>query len=232
MDVVVPVVAVKICGLTDETGLRAAVQGGASYLGFVFVKKSKRYISFEHAAMLIKKLPQPALARFCKGTGGGDMVLTALFVDPTDSELLSAIEHLRPCLGLIQLHGNETPERVVQVKRLTNLPVMKAIPVASKEDLDVVPSFEDAADMLLFDAKIDGQTGGTGYSFDWNLLKGLSLSKPWMLAGGLNADNVRDAVKQTGTRIVDVSSGVEGLDGKKDPDLIRRFLSLFTTCRC
>lgn len=224
-------VAVKICGLKDEAGLGAALKGGASYLGLVFAPKSKRYISYKDAAALIKTLPQPALSRFCQAAGEGDVVLTALFVNPTDSDIMNAVEALRPCLGMIQLHGNETAERVSEVKRLSKLPVMKAIPVAVSEDLNVVPEFEAVADMLLFDAKVDGQTGGTGHSFDWSLLKNLKLTKPWMLAGGLDEINVREAVTTTGTRIVDVSSGVE-TDGVKDPEKIRSFLSIFTSCRC
>ncbi len=224
----VPAVAVKICGLTDEVGVRSAIEAGASYLGFVFVKGSKRYIDAQGAAHLLRSLPQSILSRFCHAglQGGNDFVLTALFVNPTDADVLAVAESLCPYLGLIQLHGDETPERVVEIKKLSGLPVMKAIRVASSEDLSAVSSYEQVVDMLLFDAKVEGQSGGTGHSFDWALLKDISLSKPWMLAGGLNLDNARDAVKQTGAAILDVSSGVEGADGKKDPRKIDEFLGM------
>lgn len=219
----VAAVAVKICGLKDEAGIRAAIEGGASYLGLNFVPSSKRYISFEDAAALVKTLPTPTLCRFSQTAGEAALVLTALFVNPSDEELLEAVERLKPCLGMIQLHGDETPQRVEEVKKLLGLPVMKAIAVASQEDLACVPTYEAVADMLLFDTKIDGKSGGTGHSFDWSLLKNLDLKKPWMLAGGLNASNIEEAIQKTGATIVDVSSGVE-TDDKKDPEKIHDFL--------
>jgi len=221
-------VAVKICGLKDKQGLQSAIQAGASYLGFVFVKSSKRYISFEDASLLIKELPSPATSRFCKKAGNGGIVLTALFVDPSDEEILKAVKLLNPCLGMIQLHGNETPDRVLEIKKLSSLPVMKAIAISKKEDLKNISDYESVADMILFDTKINGKTGGTGKTFNWSLIKDVKLKVPWMLAGGLNESNICDAIKITGTRIVDVSSGVE-TDGIKDPEKIRTLLSLFTS---
>ncbi len=226
-------VAAKICGLVEGHGLRAAIEGGASYLGFVFVPFSKRFIDPMDVAGLLRGLPQPTLCRFSHAgpevAEEGKLVLTGLFADPTDKEIERALYALRPCLGLIQLHGRETPGRVAHIREKTGVPVMKAIPVATKEDLDCVPAYEAVADMLLFDAKVRGQLGGTGQSFDWSLLKGLKLKKPWMLAGGLDAENVRAAIKASDARIVDVSSGVE-TRAKKDPEKIRIFLNEALRC--
>lgn len=221
-------VAVKICGITDKEALHAAIEGGATYLGFVFVPKSKRFISPDKAQEILATLPQPALCRFAQANpdrGENDLVLTALFVDPTDEEINAAMK-LRPFLGLIQLHGKETPERIAQIREMTSLPVMKATPIATAQDFDSVTAYEKTADMLLFDTKTaKGETGGTGQSFDWSLLSGRSFSKPWMLAGGLNAKNIKKAVKLSGAKIVDLSSGVE-TDGKKDIQKIKAVLRL------
>jgi len=221
-------VAVKICGLCDREALHAAVEGGASYLGFNFIPTSKRYITPTQARELLATLPAPTLCRFA--AAGEDiqdteqLVLTALFVDPTDQEITSVLDALRPFVGLIQLHGNETPARVSAIKKLTGLPVMKAIPIATAQDFAAVASYEKVADMLLFDAKIGPMpTGGTGKSFDWSLLTSRNFSIPWMLAGGLNSKNIKKAISQSGAQIVDVSSGVE-TNGKKDPKKIHSFL--------
>jgi len=223
-------IAVKICGLTDQDSLHAAVEGGAEYLGFVFVPSSKRVITTEKAHALLATLPQPTLCRFQRAgknlEESGALILTALFVDPTDAEILSVCETLAPFIGLIQLHGNETPQRVRALREMTGLPVMKAISIATAKDFTAATEHEKAADMLLFDTKTNNaQTGGTGKSFDWKLLAGRSFEKPWMLAGGLNAKNVKKAVAQSGAAIIDLSSGVE-TDGKKDPAKIREMLKV------
>lgn len=223
-------VAAKICGLIDREALHAAIEAGASFLGFVFVPASKRAITPKEARDLLATLPHPALCRFQTAVSTIEeteaLVLTALFVDPTDEEVLAVLDHLRPFLGLIQLHGNETPTRVTEIKKLSSLPVMKAIAIASAQDFASVKDYEAVCDMLLFDTKVEkGLPGGTGKSFDWTLLKDQTFTKPWMLAGGLDAKNVRKAIEQSGARIVDCSSGVE-TKGKKDPDKIRAFLKL------
>lgn len=226
-------VAVKICGLTDREALHASIEAGASFLGFVFVPSSKRYIKPEQARDLLATLPHPALCRFQTAVPSIEqteaLVLTALFVDPTDADIEAALI-LRPFLGLIQLHGNETPKRVTEIKKLTGLPVMKAIPILSADDFSSVKSYEKVADMLLFDTKVGkSPTGGTGKSFDWTLLAGRTFTKPWMLAGGLNVKNVKQAIKQSGASIIDVSSGVE-TDGKKDVQKIKALLQACYDC--
>lgn len=221
-------VAVKICGLQDREALHAAVEGGADYIGFVLIPDSRHYVTVSKAKELLLTLPSPALCRFAPASphpAGNEITLTGLFVDPTDRQIEEAMA-LKPLLGLIQLHGHETPERVVAVRAMTGLPVMKVIPVAKREDLDLVRAYEQVTDMLLFDTKLGPTpTGGTGKSFDWQLLNGQPISLPWMLAGGLNAQNVAKAVSLTGASIVDVSSGVE-TKGHKDPGKIKNFIRL------
>ena len=131
-------------------------------------------------------------------------------------------------MDMIQLHGQESPDRVAQVKELTGLPVMKAIGIAGPEDLPALIDHGLVADMLLVDAKAPKDAalpGGNGLAFDWRLLVGRKFLTPWMLAGGLTPDNVAEALRLTGARIVDVSSGVESAPGEKDADLIRAFVS-------
>jgi phosphoribosylanthranilate isomerase len=206
---------VKICGIMEATGLEAAVNAGARYVGFVFEPGSSRYVAPKTAGALAKKLPKCVTA-------------VGLFVDPDDDALREATE--KAALGLIQLHGRETPERVTAVRALTGLPVMKVFHIATAEDFAPVAAYESVADLFLFDTKIGPQpTGGTGKSFNWNLLKGRTFARPWMLAGGLKCGNVAEAVATSGARIVDVSSGVEDALGRKDPAKIRALLRLAAT---
>ncbi len=216
-------VAAKICGLSDEAALRAAIEGGAAYLGFVFVPDSKRAVTVDQTLALLRGLPQPTLCRFGACDGGNGLFLVALLRDPTDEQVRDILR-LKPLLGLIQLHGHETPQRVAAIRKAAGIPVMKAIAVADQGDLKDVPAYEKVSDRLLFDAKIGTKSGGCGQCFDWTLLKDLKLKKPWMLAGGLTPENVREAISVTGATIVDVSSGVE-TRAKKDPDKIRIFLA-------
>jgi phosphoribosylanthranilate isomerase len=205
-------VAIKICGIQEETALRAAALGGARYAGFVFEHGSRRYVAPELAGSLIKK-------------NAGSLQSVGLFVDPGDEELRSVLSHA--ALNMIQLHGLETPERVAAVRALPGLPVMKAIHIAAPEDFESAPAYEAVADMLLFDTKTGPKpTGGTGVSFNWQLLKGRTFAKPWMLAGGINIGNLAEAVAVTGTKIADLSSGVEDAAGRKDPEKIRTLLRL------
>ncbi|MDR6769664.1 phosphoribosylanthranilate isomerase [Azospirillum sp. BE72] len=207
-------VAAKICGLTEPESLRAAVAGGARYVGFVFYPRSPRAIAPPMAAELARLLP----------TGVRSV---GLFVDP-DDEFLEHVTGQVP-LDLIQLHGAETPRRIAEIKARYALPVMKAIRVGGPEDLTAALEAAEVADRLLFDAKppakVSALPGGNGIAFDWTILAGRSWPRPWMLSGGLTADNVAEAVRVTGATEVDVSSGVEDRPGHKDPALVRAFLS-------
>lgn len=204
----------KICGISTPETLAAAAAHGARYVGFVFYPKSPRYVGPALAAQLARQAP----------TG---LRTVGLFVSP-DDELLDTILSQVP-LDMIQLHGDETPARVAEIRRTVSMPVKKAIRIASDDDLRRARDFEPIADSLLFDAKppdnVTALPGGNGIAFDWTLLAGSRWSKPWMLSGGLNARNLAEAVRMTGAKAVDTSSGVEDRPGNKTPDLIREFLT-------
>ncbi len=206
-------VQVKICGISEPETLRAAVEGGARWIGLVFYPPSPRYVAPPLAAELARMIPTAVRT-------------VGLFVDP-DDEFLEAVVSQVP-FDMLQLHGKETPQRVAAVKAAFNIPVMKAIKIGGPEDLERAAEYAHACDRLLFDAKppakVAALPGGNGIAFDWTLLNGRSWPKPWMLSGGLNVGNVADAVRTTGAVAVDVSSGVEDRPGHKDPELIRAFL--------
>lgn len=204
-------VAIKICGITDAESLDAVASAGAGYCGFVFFEKSPRNITVAAARNLALSAPD-GLAK------------TGLFVNP-DNMALDAVLGEVP-LDIIQLHGNETPARVAEIRTLTGLPVMKAVGVATRGDLSALWDYGLVADMLLVDAKPapDAEVpGGNGIAFDWRLLVGRSFLKPWFLAGGLTPENVAEAIRLTGAMGVDVSSGVETSPSVKDPVLIQKF---------
>lgn len=203
---------VKICGLTEPHGLTAAIEGGADFVGFVFVPSSPRYVAPEVAKYLASYIP-------------AGITRVGLFVDPTPDLLQQIVQ--QGFLDMIQLHGSESIDFIKEIKDRYRLPVMKAVNIAAKNDLAAVPAYESVADWILFDAKTSGgMTGGTGHSFDWCILKDYPHTKPWMLAGGLNAENVREALKILSPDAIDVSSGVESARGVKDPGKIRAFLNL------
>ena len=203
---------VKICGITDPADIPAAVVAGATYLGFVFFPKSPRHVGGEHAAALCASVPE-------------GVAKVALTVDASDAELDALLAQVP--LDMLQLHGHESPERVAAVKARYGLPVMKAVGIAGAEDLALIDLYAPVADQLLIDAKPPKGAdlpGGNGLAFDWRLLQSRKYwQKPWMLAGGLTPENVAEAVRLTGARQVDVSSGVESAPGVKDAGKIARF---------
>ncbi|MFN4164081.1 MAG: phosphoribosylanthranilate isomerase [Ferrovibrio sp.] len=206
-----PVLA-KICGLTDEAAVEAAVQHGADMLGFVFFPASPRNLSAEQAEALLHNVPS-----------GIDRV--GVFVDPETDFLDRILAKAR--LDLLQLHGDETPERCRAISIYFGLPIIKAIKVSSKADLKAAKAYEDAVDWLMFDAappKDATRPGGNAASFDWSIMQGAKFNRPWLLSGGLTPENLSLAVRQSGASAVDVSSGVESAPGKKDPAKIRAFL--------
>ena len=205
-------VSVKICGLATVDDVRACADAGANYMGLVFFQKSPRNITLPAARELALAAPL-GLAK------------VALVVNPSDAEL-DAITASVP-LDMVQLHGRETPERVAEVKARYDLPVMKAVGIADKDDLPKLKSYFGVADQILVDAKPPkgGELpGGNGLSFDWRLIAGRRWPCPWMLAGGLTPENVAEAVKMTGAKQVDVSSGVEDAPGQKNAELIQKFV--------
>jgi phosphoribosylanthranilate isomerase len=205
-------VAVKICGLTDQVAVDAAIEGGADYLGFVFFSKSPRNIAAEQVAVLVDEAPE-------------EIAKVGLFVDPEDSLLDQVLSQVR--LDYIQLHGDETPQRVDEIRLSYGLPVIKAIGVGAAQDVAGASVFTDHADMLLFDAKPPpgaSRPGGNAQAFQWDLMAAYTGALPWLLAGGLVADTVARAISESGAIAVDVSSGVESAPGRKDPALIKAFL--------
>ncbi len=206
---------VKICGIRDGAALQAAVDGGARSVGLVFYARSPRAIGPASAAELVRLLPTGVRA-------------IGLFVEPDDDLLEDVVS--RVPLDMLQLHGGETAGRVAEIREGFGLPVMKAIRVATAADLDAAGDYAGAADRLLFDAKppdkVAALPGGNGLPFDWTILTGRDWPVPWMLSGGLTRDNLTDAVRVSGARAVDVSSGVEDRPGAKNPDRIRDFLEV------
>ncbi len=205
--------AVKICGLSTAGTVAATVQAGARYLGFNFFEKSPRYVSISQARELALSVP----ADICK---------VALSVDATNKQL-DAISAGVP-IDMLQLHGHETPERVIEVKKRYGLPVMKVVGVADVSDLAAIDTYMRVSDQILVDAKPPKNAelpGGNGISFDWRLIAGRRWAVPWMLAGGLTAENVAEAVRLTGAKQVDVSSGVESAPGIKDKAKIAAFIA-------
>lgn len=202
---------VKICGVTRPEDIAAVAEAGGRYIGLNFFPKSPRYVTPALAVLLAAGTP----AGLCK---------VALVVNPTDAEL-DALTAEVP-MDMIQLHGSETPERVTEIKARYGLPVMKAVGVGSVEDLAALDVYGAVADQLLVDTKPPKGAdlpGGNGLAFDWSLIAGRRWPVPWMLAGGLTADTVAEAIRVTGARQVDLSSAVESAPGVKDAGLIAAF---------
>jgi phosphoribosylanthranilate isomerase len=199
---------VKICGLKTPETITAAIEGGADFIGLVFHKPSPRHVDIEVAAYLVSYMPPTV-----KTVG--------LFVDPNDRKLENILSNVR--LDMIQLHGQEPPERVAAIKAKFQRPIIKALGV---DNLSQVKAQEAAADWIMIDAP---GGGGGGAPFDWAALQGFSCTKPWMLAGGLTTENVGEAIRRTKPNAVDVSSGVESTRGVKDPAKIRSFLEVVQT---
>lgn len=197
---------VKICGLKTTEAVQAAKD--ASYLGFICYAPSPRHITPQEAAKL-------------KAHANGETV--AVTVDADETLLENIFTHFKP--DLLQLHGSETPARIREIKKKFYIPVIKAINIATADDLNAAKEFEDVADFLLFDTKSpDGAHGGTGKSFDWNILKGRTFLRPYFLSGGINISNIETALGTSGAMMVDISSGVESSKGNKDQQMIIEFL--------
>ena len=202
----------KLCGLKTPDDVEAASLAGAAYVGFVFFQKSPRNLDIQTAQRLALNVPV-------------GIIKVALVVNASDTLLDDIISTVG--VDMLQLHGSETLTRVSEVRRRYGLPVMKAVGIANASDVQIAHSYAKVADQLLLDAKpFAGMElpGGNGLSFDWGLLQGQNWSIPWMLAGGLTPENVAAAVKLSGAKQVDVSSGIEMSPGQKDPELMARFI--------
>ncbi|MDC0634020.1 phosphoribosylanthranilate isomerase [Planktomarina sp.] len=202
----------KLCGLTTLDDISAAVRADASYIGFVFFLGSPRNLEIQAANLLLEATPK-------------HVTKVGLVVD-ADNNFLDRLTS-SACLDMLQLHGNETYQRVAEVKARYGLSVMKAVGISNLGDVRDAQHYGEVADQLLLDAKpnsVSDLPGGNGISFDWNLLAGTSWKVPWMLAGGLNPNNVASAVKLSGARQVDVSSGIETAPGKNNAELMSEFV--------
>ncbi|TVR99506.1 MAG: phosphoribosylanthranilate isomerase [Rhodospirillales bacterium] len=206
-------VDVKICGLKDRRAVAAAVAGGARFVGFVFFPRSPRFVSIETAAALAREVPATVWR-------------VGLVVDADDA-LLDAVA-ASGAANMLQLHGGESPERVAAVRERTGLPVIKAVAIGEAADVTAADRYAPVADRLLLDARPPAgadRPGGNRITFDWRLVRDHAWRQPWLLAGGLDADNLADAVAASGARAVDVSSGVEASEGVKSVNRIRAFLA-------
>lgn len=214
-----PGIQVKICGLSTEETLDAALTAGTDLVGFVHFPKSPRHVALNHGRSLSRR-----------ADGRAERVV--LLVDPDDGLLAAACEAFDP--DWVQLHGGETPDRVAAIRRQSGRPVLKALGIAAHADLAAVAAYAAVADRILLDAKPSarsGLPGGNGHAFDWGILDGTTLPDGWMLSGGLAPETVAEALARTGAGAVDVSSGVEIRPGEKDPGRIAAFVAAVRTFR-
>ncbi|MBH69147.1 MAG: phosphoribosylanthranilate isomerase [Rhodospirillaceae bacterium] len=207
---------IKICGLTEREAIAAAVRHGVSHLGFIFYPPSPRAITPETAAEITAGISE-------------DVKIVAVLVDPSDENISRVITHLSP--HILQLHGSETPERVVDIKNKFNTRIMKAIKVSNAEDIQFSKEYDKAVDLVLFDAlppsnNIDALPGGNGIPFNWTLLNSTIHATPWFLSGGINISNVKEAVRITGAKAIDISSGVEDKPGSKSVKKIVKLMEI------
>ena len=203
---------VKICGLRSRAEVAAAASAGAAYVGLVFFPPSPRHVTLADARWIAAGIPD-------------GVIRVALTVDADDETLAGIIEAAE--VDMLQLQGTETPERVAEVRARFDVPVMKAIGIASEDDLPFIDTSAEVADQILVDARaLPGadRPGGNGTPFDWRIIRAHRWRRPWMLAGGLTAENVAEAVRLTGADRLDVSSGVESSPGHKDPAKIAAFV--------
>ena len=202
---------IKICGITNLACMKAAIDSEVEYIGLVFFNKSPRHVSFNNTKNLLK-----IRNNYSK--------IVALTVDPDDILLSQIMDFIKP--DLIQLHGQETPERCEEIKSKFDISIIKGIGIKNKQQLAISKAeFELVSDILLLDAPSSDLPGGNGNSFNWNILRDYNFKKKWMLAGGINLSNVKDALETANPPVIDVSSGVEVKKGIKSPELIKEFVA-------
>jgi phosphoribosylanthranilate isomerase len=210
---------VKICGINSAEAADATVRAGADIAGFAFHSRSPRNVTLDQAVSLGSRMR----AR---------LKIAAFFCDPTDEAIAPVMNALKP--DFLQLHGSETPARLAAIRARFGVALIKAIAIATPDDLAGIAAYEDAADMLLFDAKPPpgaSREGGHGVAFDWQILRGRRFSRPWLLGGGLTPENVARAIAACDPQGVDVSSGVESALGRKDPERVAAFVSAARSAR-
>ena len=203
---------IKICGINDEYSMATALECKVEYIGLVFFKNSPRNVSIKFSKYLLVN----------RNT---HTKIVALTVNPDDNLISKIITNIQP--DFIQLHGSETPERCLEIKNQFNIPIIKGIGIQTREDLiDSTSKFENHSDILILDAPSMSLPGGNGSKFNWSILKDYNFQKTWMLAGGLQSNNIQEAIKITNAKAVDISSGVEVQKGIKSPKLIKDFVNI------
>ena len=203
---------IKICGINDELSMETALDCEVEYIGLVFFKNSPRNVSIKFSKQLLKN----------RNTHSK---IVALTVNPDDDLISKIIINIQP--DFIQLHGNEMPERCLEIRNKFNIPIIKGIGIQTRKELiDSTRKFENYSDILLLDAPSMSLPGGNGSKFNWNILKNYNYQKKWMLAGGLQSNNIKEAIKITNPTAVDISSGVEVQKGIKSPKLIKDFVNI------
>lgn len=210
---------IKICGVKTPEIAKFAVGAGADYIGVIFFPKSPRNITYNKAADISKAI-------------SGNAKLVSVMVNPDDSEIEEMLSHFRP--DYIQLHGNETVDRVKYIKEKFEIPLIKAIPVSSLSDIKKAKKYGDYVEFLLFDAKPPKNSkipGGNAVSFDWKLLSDVALDKKFFLSGGIDISNVDEAISATAAKYIDVSSSLESVRGQKSKKLISAFLKKLIKCK-
>ena len=203
---------IKICGINDKYSMETALECEVEYIGLVFFKNSPRNVSIKFSKQLLENR-------------NAQTKIVALTVNPDDDLISKIITNIQP--DFIQLHGSETPERCLEIKKQFNIPIIKGIGIKTREELiNSTRKFEKYSDILLLDAPSMSLPGGNGSKFNWNILKNYNYQKKWMLAGGLQSNNIQEAIEITNPPAIDISSGVEVKKGIKSPKLIRNFVNI------
>ena len=201
---------IKICGINDQVSMKAAIDIGVNYIGLVFYNKSPRNLSITRARLLTKNRTKKSK-------------IVALTVNPNDTILQKIKKYINP--DYIQLHGKETPNRCRNIRDKFNIPLIKGIGIKKNIDLKkYIKPYAEICDILILDAPSEELPGGNGKKFDWEILKNYKSKKKWMLAGGLNINNISEAIDITKPPAIDISSGLETKKGVKDPQLIKNFV--------
>ena len=201
---------IKVCGINDQISMNVALNMGVNYIGLVFYDKSPRNLSITNAKSLTKNRTNKSK-------------IVALTVNPDDIFLREIRNHIKP--DYIQLHGGETPNRCTNIKDKFNIPIIKGIGIKNNIDLNkYIKPYAEICDILILDAPSEELPGGNGKKFDWGILKNYKLKKKWMLAGGLDINNISEAIHITKPPAIDISSGLEKNKGTKDPQLMKNFV--------
>ena len=201
---------IKVCGINDQISMDAAINNSVDYVGLVFYKESPRNISISNAKILIRNRPEITK-------------VVALTVNPSDDFLLEIKKNIEP--DFIQLHGEEGPNRCKDIREKFNIPIIKGIGIENDMNIKyLIEPYEEICDILILDAPSKELPGGNGKKFDWEILKNHKSKKKWMLAGGLNINNITEAIYITKPPAIDISSGLEKDKGTKDPQLIKDFV--------